>query len=114
MFLSPHDMSGAFSDTQMSATKSADTDVPDGEWRAYGRTDAGRRYSPLDQITPANVANLQPAWTYHTGDIRGPNDPVEFDLRRHASHDRRNRVCLHPTQPRNCSGCCFGPAKVAL
>lgn len=37
------------------------------EWTAYGRTHAGTRYSPDDQIKPANVASLQPAWTYETG-----------------------------------------------
>jgi quinoprotein glucose dehydrogenase len=52
--------------------------VPAGEWHAYGRSDYGQRYSPLAQITPANVGNLQVAWTYHTGDVRGqPGDPVE-------------------------------------
>jgi quinoprotein glucose dehydrogenase len=52
--------------------------VPPGEWHAYGRTSYGQRYSPLDQITPANVGNLKVAWTYHTGDVRGrPGDPVE-------------------------------------
>ncbi len=39
------------------------------EWAAYGRDPAGTRFSPLTQITPANVANLKPAWTFHTGDI---------------------------------------------
>ncbi|QPC95989.1 membrane-bound PQQ-dependent dehydrogenase, glucose/quinate/shikimate family [Mesorhizobium sp. INR15] len=77
MFLSPHDTSGVFSDAQMATNKTLETGVPDGEWQAYGRTNAGRRYSPLDQITPANVDNLKVAWTYHTGDIRGPNDPGE-------------------------------------
>ncbi|MDB5891356.1 MAG: glucose dehydrogenase [Polaromonas sp.] len=52
--------------------------VAPGEWRAYGRTGYGQRYSPLDQITPANVAGLQLAWKYQTGDVRGrPGDPVE-------------------------------------
>ena len=52
--------------------------VPAGEWHAYGRTAYGQRYSPLNQITPANVANLQVAWTYRTGDMRGqPGDPEE-------------------------------------
>lgn len=53
--------------------------VPPGEWHAYGRTGYGQRYSPLNQITPANVSNLQVAWTYRTGDIPGskPGDPVE-------------------------------------
>lgn len=39
------------------------------DWPAYGGTDSARRYSPLAQITPANVAKLERAWTYHTGDL---------------------------------------------
>jgi quinoprotein glucose dehydrogenase/quinate dehydrogenase (quinone) len=41
------------------------------DWSAYGRNPSGSRYSPAAQITPANVAGLQPAWTYHTGDLPG-------------------------------------------
>ena len=38
----------------------------------------GQRYSPLAQITPANVGQLKVAWQFHTGDLRGrPGDPVE-------------------------------------
>ncbi|MDM0045369.1 membrane-bound PQQ-dependent dehydrogenase, glucose/quinate/shikimate family [Variovorax dokdonensis] len=52
--------------------------VPAGEWHAYGRTAFGQRYSPLAQITPANVGQLQKAWEFHTGDVRGrPGDPEE-------------------------------------
>lgn len=55
-----------------------DAEVPPGEWHAYGRTAFGQRYVPLDRITPQNVAQLEPAWTYHTGDVRGrPGDPGE-------------------------------------
>ena len=43
----------------------------------YGRTPYGQRYSPLDQITTDNVANLQPAWTYQTGDVKRPDDVGE-------------------------------------
>ncbi|MDE2476602.1 MAG: hypothetical protein KGO48_16230, partial [Alphaproteobacteria bacterium] len=32
------------------------------DWRASNYNESGNRYSPLDQITPANVATLQPAW----------------------------------------------------
>lgn len=39
------------------------------DWRHYGRTPAGTRYSPASQITPANVDELQVAWTFRTGDI---------------------------------------------
>src|SRR5262245_33133752 len=35
------------------------------EWPTYGHDPGGMRYSPLTQITPANVAQLQPAWVYH-------------------------------------------------
>ncbi len=77
MFRSPHDMAGSFSGAQMAATKNVESGIPDGEWHAYGRTEAGRRYSPLEQITPQNVDKLKVAWTFHTGDIRGPNDPGE-------------------------------------
>ncbi len=52
--------------------------VPPGEWHAYGRTGYGQRYSPLAQITPANLDQLEVAWTYRTGDVRGlPGDPEE-------------------------------------
>ena len=38
------------------------------EWRAYGGDAGGTRYSPQTEITPATLARLRPAWTYHTGD----------------------------------------------
>jgi quinoprotein glucose dehydrogenase len=51
---------------------------PPGEWHAYGRTGLGQRYSPLSQIQPSNIARLEVAWHYKTGDLRGrPGDPEE-------------------------------------
>lgn len=35
------------------------------EWPVYGHDPGGMRHSPLKQITPRNVAQLEPAWTYH-------------------------------------------------
>ncbi|HYJ36399.1 MAG TPA: PQQ-binding-like beta-propeller repeat protein, partial [Rhizomicrobium sp.] len=35
------------------------------DWPAYGHDAGGGRFSPLTQITPANAAKLQVAWTYH-------------------------------------------------
>ena len=35
------------------------------EWPAYGHDYGESRYSPLRQITPANVSQLKPVWTYH-------------------------------------------------
>ena len=71
---------GAFSEERMTAPVSeqvaADT-VPEGEWHAYGRTAAGQRFSPLAQITPNNLGELQEVWRYHTGQIRDGADPGE-------------------------------------
>jgi quinoprotein glucose dehydrogenase len=78
IFNTPHDISGSFGDAKMAANKSYKTDdVPDGEWQAYGRTTYGQRYSPLDQIKPQNVANLEVAWTYETGQTRSSKDTPE-------------------------------------
>jgi quinoprotein glucose dehydrogenase len=40
----------------------------DADWPAYGRNNAAERYSPLAQIDRTNVAKLERAWTYRTGD----------------------------------------------
>src|SRR5437870_2642432 len=40
-----------------------------GDWRVTGSDPANSRYSPLDQISRANVAQLRVAWTFHTGDL---------------------------------------------
>lgn len=39
------------------------------DWPAYGGTYSAQRYSPLAQITPANVTHLERAWLAHTGDL---------------------------------------------
>jgi quinoprotein glucose dehydrogenase len=41
----------------------------DAGWSFYGGDEGGMRYSPAAQITPANVDNLVPVWSYSTGDI---------------------------------------------
>jgi quinoprotein glucose dehydrogenase len=76
----PHAISGRLPAPPVSAATSLATATPD--WIAYGHTNAGDRFSPVAQITPANVAGLRVAWTYRTGDLRGPHDPSEttFEL----------------------------------
>ncbi|HQR03149.1 MAG TPA: membrane-bound PQQ-dependent dehydrogenase, glucose/quinate/shikimate family [Rhodocyclaceae bacterium] len=63
------------------------TDTPAGvpdksatDWREFGQTSYGDRYSPSNQITPQNVAQLKPAWIYHTGDTMAnyPNTKSAF------------------------------------
>ncbi|TDS68833.1 quinoprotein glucose dehydrogenase [Comamonas sp. JUb58] len=51
--------------------------VADADWPAYGRTQAGVRYSPLAQINDGNVNKLQLAWKYQTGDFKGDDDSGE-------------------------------------
>jgi len=76
-FNDPQTINGA-----LSVAAGAPVANPDGidpaDWPAYGRTQEGTRYSPLQQITPENAKNLQVAWTFRTGDMKGPNDPVEL------------------------------------
>ena len=38
------------------------------DWPHYAGGPDSTRYSPLKQITPANVASLAVAWSYDTGD----------------------------------------------
>jgi quinate dehydrogenase (quinone) len=38
-------------------------------WQYYGRTPAGTRFAPFTQINKDNVAKLEVAWTFRTGDI---------------------------------------------
>jgi quinoprotein glucose dehydrogenase len=41
---------------------------PATEWPHYGGDVGGMRFSPLDEITPGNVSELEVAWTYRHGD----------------------------------------------
>jgi quinoprotein glucose dehydrogenase len=78
----PHDVSGTIDASasaagNVSAGAEAGDAIPAGEWHAYGRTDFGQRYSPLDAINTDNVRNLAIAWHYHTGDVKQPGDTTE-------------------------------------
>ena len=50
--------------TQGLAQQAAPQAIPEGDWRTINRDLAATRYSPLDDITRANVASLQTAWSY--------------------------------------------------
>jgi alcohol dehydrogenase (cytochrome c) len=47
----------------------------DGNWLMVRRTYDGWGYSPLSEITPANVARLQPVWVFGTGVTNGHEAP---------------------------------------
>jgi len=38
---------------------------PAQEWRSYGQDTGNMRFSPLKQITPDNIHDLAPAWSFH-------------------------------------------------
>jgi alcohol dehydrogenase (cytochrome c) len=46
-----------------------------GDWLMVRRTYDGWGYSPLKQITPANISRLEPVWTFATGQENGHEAP---------------------------------------
>lgn len=64
-FHSPHLNSAESKLTILNDTFSASSDT---EWRHYGRTAEGTRFSPATQISPDNVRGIEVVWTYRMGD----------------------------------------------
>ena len=58
---------------------SAQTVMPDTEWRTYGGNLASTRYSSLDQITAQNFGDLELAWTFQT-DSFGPRPESNYQV----------------------------------
>jgi quinoprotein glucose dehydrogenase len=75
-----HDIDGTIVAASANLARQDVGGQPAEDWYDYGRTQAGLRYSPLNQITPANVNRLIVAWTFRTGDLPGENDPIETTL----------------------------------
>jgi quinate dehydrogenase (quinone) len=48
-------------------------------WPSRDGDPGGQRFSPLKQLTPANVARLQPAWTFDTGSTNIQLTPLVID-----------------------------------
>ena len=49
----------------LSATTAQAEQAGGADWPTYGHDPGGMRFSPLKQITPTNVSELQPVWTLH-------------------------------------------------
>ncbi|UJF18734.1 glucose/quinate/shikimate family membrane-bound PQQ-dependent dehydrogenase [Vibrio sp. SS-MA-C1-2] len=77
IFNDPQEIQGEH-DWAKSDVKPMATDVPDADWPAYGRTQAGQRFSPLTQINADNAGTLKQAWVFQTGDLKRSNDPGEI------------------------------------
>src|SRR5918993_5845909 len=54
---------------QTSATQRG---TENGQWRTLGGDIGHTRYSPLDQVTPANFETLKEAWRFGPTDVVGP------------------------------------------
>lgn len=59
----PFEIAPTGAPTAVAATAGGQTD-----WTAYGANLSGTRHSAASQITPANVAGLEQAWSFETGD----------------------------------------------
>ncbi len=75
-FNDPQEIKGEIARSQPAISKTI-PGIDNADWPAYGRTQAGVRYSPLTQINSDNVKNLEAQWTYNTQDFKGPNDSAE-------------------------------------
>ncbi|WP_380783930.1 membrane-bound PQQ-dependent dehydrogenase, glucose/quinate/shikimate family [Sphingomonas sp. R86520] len=62
----------------------------DDDWKDYGGTASGRRYSALTDITPANVGRLTLAWTQRTGDL-----PVAAETDEHKREYHSEATPIH-------------------
>jgi len=79
VFQDYHDLHGEVPAENLAATGPHDAaGVAANDWAAYGRSGYGDRYAPAAQITPGNASQLKQVWSYHTGDFKGPNDPLEI------------------------------------
>ena len=80
------------------------TSVNDGDWPGYHGGPLAQRYSPLDQINPENVSDLELAWRFSTAnfgpttDFNNPSTPIEIDGVLYANiGSTRNVVALDAT-----------------
>lgn len=83
--------------------------VADDSWAFYGHDAGGQRFSPLNQVNKANVAQLSLAWTFHTGDIADGHDgprsglettPLFIDGRLYLTSAFNRIIALNPATGR--------------
>lgn len=81
--------------------------VVDAGWPTYGGDAGGTRYSPLTEITRANVGELRQAWIFRTGELgRGVKDwdrsafeatPILYDGTLYLTTSNTNVVAVYAT-----------------
>ena len=75
-------------------------------WPVYGADVGGGRFSPLTQITPENVKELEVAWVHHSGDILDAktsfapstyqNTPILFEGSLYVCTPRNRVIAIDP------------------
>jgi len=60
---------------QLASAEPLEQPTSGSDWPFYGGTGNGTRYSPLDQITPENVGDLQQIWEYRWGEMPEGDQP---------------------------------------
>ena len=70
---------------------------PPGDWLIFRRNYHGHSHSPLNQITPANVKNLQLQWVWAMNDSGANQTTPDRAQRRHLSRDARATSCRRST-----------------
>jgi glucose dehydrogenase len=77
---------------------SAQSNAQATEWKYWGGDVAQTHFSPLTQLTPANVAQLKPVWVYNPGTTgRGwENTPLLIDGLLYVSDPTGDIVALDP------------------
>ena len=103
MSADPFDVPGAMPAPLAVNTTPVAPSSPADDWTVYGGTAWGQRYSTLADITPSNVSHLKLAWTFHTGDKKGPDDPDRDDRRKRSSQGRRHALLVLQARPRDCA-----------
>lgn len=81
---------------------------PATDWPTYHHDAGGARFSPLTQLTPANVAQLQVAWTYHMRPEDAAPEPAMSDAG-DAPPVRRGRFSISEATPLVVDGRMFLP-----
>ena len=62
-------MRAIFASAALAACAAGGAEAQDTTWSTLNGDLMAQKFSPLDQITPENVGDLEVAWTAHTGDV---------------------------------------------
>lgn len=68
------------------------------DWAIYRGDKKAMQYSELDQIHSGNVTQLEVAWEYHHGDLKGPSmysNPIMIDDLLYFTTPRVNVVAIN-------------------